>query len=106
MSTLIFRDSEGKETQASFAPGDTVMQVALDNMIGGILGECGGTCSCATCHCYVDQKWQTSFAVKDEAETALLEAAIEPDERSRLGCQLHLTNSHSGMVIELPESQY
>ena len=106
MSTLIFRDFKGNETEANFEPGDTVMQVALDNMIDGILGECGGACSCATCHCYIEQKWQASFSAKGDAESAMLEAAIEPDERSRLGCQLHLTDDHDGIVIGLPKSQY
>lgn len=81
------------------------MQVAIDNNVAGILADCGGCCSCATCHCYIGEAWVGKFppALVEEAE--LVSYAFDPQPTSRLSCQLVLTAEHNGIQIGLPRRQ-
>ena len=57
MPQVKFINHDGGIYEVDVQKGTSVMQAAVDNMIDGIVGECGGSCSCATCHCYVDEGW-------------------------------------------------
>ena len=105
MPTIVFVDHLGNRHIAHGQEGRSVMQVALDNAVPGILGDCGGACSCATCHVYIGEPWAAALPEKLPTETFMLEAV--PDERphSRLGCQIKLRVELDGMVVELPEEQ-
>lgn len=88
--------------------GENVMRGALYNNIEGIDGECGGACSCATCHCYIDDAWSAKVGgPSSEAEAELLEAAAsEITPASRLSCQVIMTEDLDGLVVRLPEHQF
>ena len=80
---------------------------ALYNGIEGIVGECGGGLACATCHCYVESDWVDRLEPPSEAELQMLESAVsEVRPSSRLSCQIALTGSLDGLVVDLPEAQY
>jgi 2Fe-2S ferredoxin len=96
---------DGTEHVVEGAVGSSVMQTAVDNMVPGILGECGGNCSCATCHGYVDPAWLDKLPPKSEDEASILEGVLHIEANSRLTCQLKLTPALDGLVIRLPESQ-
>jgi 2Fe-2S ferredoxin len=86
--------------------GNTVMEAAITNAIDGIIGECGGCCSCATCHCYVDEQWLDKLPARSELENEMLEfASSEARSNSRLACQVEITDELEGMVVRLPETQ-
>jgi len=88
------------------ADGATVMEVAIDNDIDGIIGECGGCCSCATCHCYIDHAYKDKIPPRGDLETEMLEfASSEANDNSRLACQVEITDELDGMVVTLPETQ-
>jgi 2Fe-2S ferredoxin len=106
MPLINYIDANGNQFEADVAVGGTVMQGAVDNMIDGILAECGGACACATCHCYVDDKWQQVAGSANGDEIDLLQAAFEPKENSRLSCQIEVTEQMDGFVVHLPSSQY
>lgn len=106
MPVVKFIDSNGGEFEADVAVGSTVMQGAVDNMIEGIIAECGGACSCATCHCYIDSNWWDKVGEPGQLEKELLEMAVEPQDNSRLSCQVEITDEMEGMVVRLPPSQY
>jgi 2Fe-2S ferredoxin len=105
MLTITFVDSQGSEQVLHVEPGKSVMQVAIDNGVRGILADCGGTCSCATCHCYVDDGWMQAFASAPEQEAELVSFAFDPHPNSRLACQLVLGPEHDGLVVRLPPRQ-
>jgi len=69
-------------------PGESVMVVATRNLVPGIIGECGGELSCATCHVYCED--QSAFAPMSDDENELLELADQRTDASRLGCQLKI----------------
>lgn len=106
MPLINYIDAKGNQFEADVAVGSTVMQGAVDNMIDGILAECGGACACATCHCYVDAAWKQVVGSAEGDEVDLLEAAFEPKENSRLSCQVEVTEAMEGLVVHLPSSQY
>ncbi len=106
MIRLIFVDNGGQEQCIEGATGDTLMQVAVDSGVEGIVGDCGGACSCATCHCYVDSEWAGKLPEPDPIEAQMIQCAVEPKESSRLSCQITLGEELDGLVVHLPASQY
>lgn len=102
MPKLIFIEHNGVKHIAEAATGDSVMRAAMDNMVPGILADCGGSCSCATCHAYVKPG---IFPEKSAIEADMLECVMEPRESSRLTCQLIVTADMDNVEIELPASQ-
>ena len=59
------------------------MEGAVNNGVEGIEAECGGACSCATCHCYVRDGWWDKLPQMDVIEDSMLEAATERRSNSR-----------------------
>lgn len=82
-------------------PGKSIMQVAVQASIPGIIGECGGDMSCATCHVYCED--QTGFKPPSADEVDLLELVDDLRDTSRLGCQLKLTEATAQVVVEVPQ---
>jgi len=105
MQKITFVEAGGKQHVLNVESGQSVMQVAVENDVHGILADCGGCCSCATCHCYVDEAWVHQFPSATVEEAELVSYAIDPLPNSRLSCQLQLTAEHDGIVIRLPARQ-
>jgi len=106
MALVNFVDHDGTAHEVHIENGTTVMQGAVDNMIDGIVAECGGACSCATCHCYVDEAWTAKTGVAGDMEKDMLECVLDPKDNSRLSCQITISDDMDGLVVHLPESQY
>jgi 2Fe-2S ferredoxin len=106
MPQLKFVEHDGSSYEVEVKSGSSVMQAAVDNMIDGVVGECGGSCSCATCHCYVDEAWAAKLPAPSAMERDMLECVLEPRANSRLSCQIKVNDELDGMVIHLPESQF
>ena len=106
MALIKYIDANGGEFEHQVEVGATVMQGAVDNMVDGIIAECGGACSCATCHCYIDDAWYERVGEPDDMEKDMIECAPEPRKTSRLSCQITVTEELDGLVVHLPESQY
>ena len=108
MPQVTYIAADGTTTSVDVPLGENVMRGALYNNIDGIVGECGGGLSCATCHCYVDDAWTAPVGgPSSTAETELLEAAAsEVKASSRLSCQIVMTEALDGLVVHLPEAQY
>ncbi|NVK55095.1 MAG: 2Fe-2S iron-sulfur cluster binding domain-containing protein [Alteromonadaceae bacterium] len=102
--TFILPDESIKVVDA--IDGDSVMQTAVDNDIEEITADCGGSCSCATCHCIIDDAWIDKVGTADEAETAVMESAIEMTPNSRLSCQIKVTDALEGLIVHVPESEW
>lgn len=105
MPKVIFIESSNVEHCVEAQTGRSLMQIAVDNMIPGVDGECGGACSCATCHLYVDPAWQSRLPARSSDEAFMLEGATEVNESSRLGCQLKMREEWDGLVLRIPLSQ-
>ncbi len=108
MPKVTYVDHAGHAQEVDVPVGENVMRGALYNGIEGIVGECGGGLSCATCHCYVDEAWAGKAGTpSSEVEAELLESAsAEVKPTSRLSCQIEITEALDGLVVHMPESQY
>ncbi|MBH9975356.1 MULTISPECIES: 2Fe-2S iron-sulfur cluster-binding protein [Bartonella] len=85
--------------------GLTLMEAALGNNVPGIVAECGGACSCATCHVYIDENWLSRVGDPNPMEDDMLDFAYDRRENSRLSCQITLDESLDGLVVYIPERQ-
>nr|WP_148228585.1 2Fe-2S iron-sulfur cluster-binding protein [Rhodococcus jostii] len=106
VSKVAFVSTEGKRSEVQVPVGTSVMHAATDNLVNGVVGECGGDLSCATCHVFVEPTWWGRLPPPCADEIAMLEAtAEEPTEYSRLSCQLVCTAETDGIVLHIPASQ-
>ena len=106
MVKITYIEYSGAEHIVEVANGLTVMEGARDNNIPGIEADCGGACACSTCHVYIDPAWVNKIPKKDDMEDDMLDFAYEPDPaRSRLTCQLTVTDDLDGLVVQMPEKQ-
>ena len=105
MSKLTIIEFNGTEHHLEAEDGKSVMQAAVDAMVPGIMADCGGSCSCATCHCYVDEAWVARLPAAESAEQDMLECALDQLANSRLSCQMRVTPHCDGLVVRLPKSQ-
>jgi ferredoxin, 2Fe-2S len=106
MANITYIEASGQSTTVNLPDGWSLMQGATANGVDGILGECGGSCACATCHCYVDEARLTDLPPASEGELAMLEnVASERRPNSRLSCQLKATAALEGLIVHLPETQ-
>ena len=105
MTKIVFIEHTGTEHVIEAENGKSVMQTAVDNMVPGIVGDCGGCCSCATCHGYVDKTWVAKLPPKNDDESMMLEGALAVQDNSRLTCQISVQSELDGLVVHLPASQ-
>ncbi len=106
MANITYIESSGNSTTINLTDGWNLMQGATANGIDGILGECGGSCACATCHCYVDESRLAGLPAASEGELAMLEhVASERKPNSRLACQIKASPALEGLIVHLPETQ-
>ena len=105
MPKITYIEHNGKSHVVEVPNGLSVMEGAVQNNIPGIDADCGGSCACATCHVYVDEKWFDKLTEKAEAEQDMLDVAFEPTKLSRLGCQITITKDLDGLVVKMPSKQ-
>ncbi len=106
MAKVVFVHPDGRREEHEGSDGQSVMRVATSNLVSGIIGECGGDLSCATCHVFVDAAWAQSVPTKTAAEDDMLAVtAEEPTEFSRLCCQIYCGRETDGIVIHIPRIQ-
>lgn len=105
MPRVTFVQPDGSRETVEAGPGYSVMEVAMDHGVDGIVAECGGGCTCSTCHVYVHPDWAPRLEPASSDELALLQFAREPADHSRLSCQIDLVPELDGLVVTLPREQ-
>jgi 2Fe-2S ferredoxin len=104
MATIYVTDREGNEHVLEVAVGLSIME-PLREIDDGVEALCGGMCSCATCHVYIDTKWGSQLSERCDDELELLEdTECFKDVESRLSCQIVMTDELDGMrLVVAPE---
>lgn len=105
MPSIIFIEHDETKHEIEAEEGQNLMQVALDNMVPGIDGDCGGACACGTCHVIVSQEWSEKLGPTSVEEEGMLGLKPEKNDQSRLACQIDVTPQLEGLVVHLPEYQ-
>lgn len=99
---VFYSQPDGSEVVVDAVAGDSVMQTAVRNGVSGIVGQCGGALSCATCHVFLASG---DFPPLGEDEDEMLDcAATEREGNSRLSCQLVLAEGQE-VRVTVPEAQ-
>jgi 2Fe-2S ferredoxin len=106
MPKISFIAHDGAEFIVDADNGQSLMQIAVDNGVPSILGDCGGSCACATCHGYIDEQWLARVPAPAQDEQDMLEGALEVKANSRLLCQVFADDKLDGIIVRLPLSQY
>ncbi|MEM8787638.1 MAG: 2Fe-2S iron-sulfur cluster-binding protein [Pseudomonadota bacterium] len=106
MAKITYIEHNGTEHVVEVRNGLSVMEGARDNNIPGIEADCGGACACSTCHVYVHPDWVSKLPAREPMEEDMLDFAWEPDpQRSRLTCQIKVSDDLDGLVVNMPERQ-
>lgn len=100
MAELKVVDREGNEHSVDARPGLKVMET-LRELEYGVAAICGGMCSCATCHVYVDPEWLGRLPRKQSDEQDLLAELTHAKENSRLSCQVEFTEALAGLKVTI-----
>jgi ferredoxin, 2Fe-2S len=93
-------DRDGTERELDAPSGATLME-PLRDMDDGVAAICGGMCSCATCHVYVDAEWVAKLPAPMSDEGDMLGDLISRRENSRLSCQIILNDAISGVKVTI-----
>ena len=106
MPQVKFIEFNGTEHLIDAKTGESVMLAATTNLVPGIDADCGGECSCATCHVLIDEEWRAKLAPISDTEDAMLDLNPDRTSDSRLSCQIEMDAKLDGIVVNLPEFQY
>ena len=106
MPQVKFIEFNGTEHVVDANIGESIMIAATSNLVPGIDADCGGECSCATCHVLIDAEWQKKLNPRSDSEESMLDLNPDRTDESRLSCQIPMTDELNGIVVRLPEFQY
>src|SRR3546814_13840244 len=87
MPKIVFIQPDGRSQSVDAPVGQSLMEAATTNLVRGVVGDCGGSCSCATCHLYIDEAWFDKLPPSDDIQQAMLEGTIDPGPTTRLSSQ-------------------
>ena len=106
MARITYIEPSGRSVPVDVPDGWSLMLGATSNGVDGIVGECGGSCACATCHCYVDDALMAVLPAPAPGELDMLaNVAAERRPNSRLSCQIKASAGCEGGTVRLPETQ-
>jgi ferredoxin, 2Fe-2S len=106
MPRVIYTHPNGDRREVEVPVGQSLMRGAAAHGIEGIVGDCGGAMSCATCHVIVDDAFAALVPAPDDTENQLLDFTAAPREaNSRLSCQIVMSDRLDGIAVRIAEPQ-
>jgi 2Fe-2S ferredoxin len=102
MSRIIFVDRDSLPHIVDAHNGRSIMQAARDRLASYLIGECGGSCICASCHAYIDSAWLRVLPPVSRNESDMLDSIEGVRHNSRLTCQLIMEDRLDGIVVRIP----
>lgn len=96
--------ADGREITADVKPGLNLMEAAVAIGVPNVIGECGGSLSCATCHVRVADDWSDTAGKPSDFEDAMLDATeADRTDHSRLSCQITMSAALDGIILHVPQ---
>lgn len=107
MPKITFISSNDDARTVDMDIGLSVMEGAVQNLVRGIDGDCGGAAACGTCHVHVDPAWVEKVGgPATDMEQQMLDLSDFKCPTSRLSCQIQATAELDGLVLRMPEGQH
>lgn len=103
MPKIIIIEPDGTRRELDAPVGKSLMQIGRDAGLD-IEGACDGAMACSTCHVYVEPDWAAKLSKMSEDESDMLDLAFGITDRSRLGCQIVMTEELDGLTVALPKN--
>jgi len=101
MSAINVTTRDGTTHSIQAETGVSIMELIRDAGIDDLAALCGGSCSCATCHVYVEAGNLEALPARSAAEDDLLDGSEFRTETSRLSCQLLFDDSMDGLCVKI-----
>lgn len=101
MVSITVATRDGTESSIDGSEDLSLMEVIRDAGFDELLALCGGSCSCSTCHVYVDPEFLRLLPPMSEDENDLLDSSDHRSEGSRLSCQVRCTSALEGLRIRI-----
>jgi 2Fe-2S ferredoxin len=101
MPEITVTTREGETSSLTVKAGVTLMEALRDSSHDELLALCGGCCSCATCHVYIDEEFAGKLPPKNGDENDLLDSSSHSNATSRLSCQIKLTDALNGLRVTI-----
>lgn len=106
MPKVIFIEADGTRHEVEGKNGVSLMEIAISNNIDGVEAECGGSCMCATCHCFIEEDFSAAIPAMESDEDEMLGfTAVDRTSSSRLSCQIKMSDELAGIEVNLPSEQ-
>ena len=105
MATITFIEHDGTPHETDLREGESLMEIATNEGLPGIDGDCGGEAACGTCHIIVGEQWASAVGTATEHEAPMLDMTPERMPTSRLACQVLASQGLDGLTVHLPEDQ-
>src|SRR5438445_7792266 len=105
MPKITYVEHDGTAHTVEAELGSTVMETAIRNEVNGIVAECGGSCTCATCLVHVEEAWLDKVGSRSPEEEDQLDFAFDVRPNSRLACQIKVTEALDGLIVHTPAYQ-
>jgi 2Fe-2S ferredoxin len=102
MPRVFVTTRDGSLHEVELQPDRSLMEALRDKNVGDLVALCGGCCSCATCHVYIDPEFKSRLPPMTEDEGGLLDGSLHRTADSRLSCQITVTDSLDGLRITVP----
>lgn len=101
MTLVMVTTRNGSEHELESLSELSLMEAIRESGIDELLALCGGCCSCATCHVYVDPQFKEILPPMSQDEDDLLDSSDHRTEHSRLSCQLPLSDALAGLHVTI-----
>ena len=105
MPDIIVFDRSGEKRNLDLPIGGSLMEALRDSGYDDIIAICGGNCTCATCHVYIEPLNQNTLPSVSEDEQVLIESLAHSKPNSRLSCQIEINEFLSGSVVRIPPEE-
>ena len=102
MVRVVFQHADGSRESFDAPAGHSIMDCAVDHAVRGIRGQCGGGCTCGTCHCWIGAPWRGRLPAPTADEAELLDYLPGRCPDSRLACRILLSATLDGIEVEIP----
>ncbi len=105
MPRVIFPAPGGERRELEVPLGQSLMEAAIDNGVVGIVAECGGACSCGTCHAYIADVWLDRLPPVSDMEDMMLNVVLDRRANSRLACQIEMTAALDSLELFVADNE-